>query len=343
MANDTFSMQELVDFEKTFNPGAAPAEPAAKSEAQTESQPAAQVPAEENPTAESSTADTGESDGEVETSADSTTAPADDQEADDAATGETETATAIKPKTRGQLRIEELIAGNKALKQQNEYLLGKLKPPAQPTTESQTTQEPPAGAQPAATEEAAPTLESFDFDTAKWQEAMTAYTDRRIAAGVQAKAQVQQREQEQQAEQSARELFTTRMNSFAAKTADFQVLVENPNLPRLSPGAARVLVHSETGPQVLYHLAKNPDVLTRIARQAPEQQAAAIGRLEAELSAKPAQQKTTNRISSAPKPPTPTSGRGNTPGVDPAKMTTKEWIEWDRQQTLKDRAAKRGH
>jgi hypothetical protein len=167
---------------------------------------------------------------------------------------------------------------------------------------------------------------------------MNAWTAKRIETGV---AQAVQTVQQNQTEATRRAAFESRLAAFAAKTPDLGVVLGNPNLPQLHKDAASLVVDSELGPQIAYHLGKNTDLAARIARQTPAQQAASIGRLEAQLSiAKP--QKNTTNITRAPNPPTPTSGRGNTPSVDPSKMTTKEWIAWDRQQTEARQRARKG-
>lgn len=345
MPVDTFSLADLATFEKDFKP-ATPAKPTAGTQpagetpagAQDGTQIAADSVTLENQPVDSSAAVPG-SDGNVDDSsvADSTTANASDDSDSANLTGEATDQQAVKPKGRAQVRIEDLVASNKALKASLDYLqnqvLAKLPHPqaSQPTAQTLV-------ATPAAIEEA-PTLESCEFDTGKWTKAMHAWTAKQIEHGV---TRAVQTVQQNQTAETRKVAFETRMSALAASTPDLQVVLGNPALPQLHKDAASLVVDSEVGPQILYHLGKNPEKAARIARQTPVQQAAAIGRLEAEIqAAKPSQKTPTPNITRAPNPPTPTSGRGNTPSVDPNKMSSQEWIEWDRKQTEAKQRARR--
>jgi hypothetical protein len=337
----TFTMAELASFEQNFKPAAPVATvPPPANEPAANQTPAPNSDTLENQPGDSPAPDTALGDDNVDSSipADTTTAGAPDDSDPADLTSEADPQPA-KPKSRAQARIEDLVASNKALKASLDYMqnqvLAKL-----PTQQPQTQVTPPAGAQPAAADEAAPTLESCGYDTDKWTKAMHAWTDRRIEGGV--TRAVQTVKQEQTVETRVNN-FRAREAAFAAAAPDYAVVIGNPALPRLAGDVAATVMDSEMGPQIIYHLGKNPEKAAKIARMNPVQQGAAIGRLEAELTAaKPKTQKTpTNNITRAPNPPTPTQGRGNTPSVDPSKMSAKEWIEWDRQQTLaKRRAAK---
>jgi hypothetical protein len=328
---NSFSLSELSDFEKTFKPAVKPAVLEATTNSESiESQPSASEG--ENQPVESLTTDPANSDVSVESSdAESTTADVSD--ASDPADMPSEQADTQqqKPRSRAQARIEDLVASNKALKASLEYMqnevLAKLPQVQQPI-------EQPTAVTPVITEDA-PTLESCEFDTAKWTKAMHAWTQKQIDAGVNRAVQTVA---QNQTEATRRAAFETRMTAAAAAIPDLQVVLSNPALPQITnKDTAALIVDSPVGPQILYHLAKNPEKATRLVRQSPAQQAAAIGRLEAEITAQAAapksKQKTPNNITRAPNPPNPTSGRGNTPSVDPNKMSAKDWIEWDRKQT----------
>lgn len=268
--------------------------------------------------AESSTEAPVTDDGKV-VAAESTPAPV--EETDSAPTGETveqteEVPAHLVPKGR----FNEVIEERNALRRFNEYLLSKE-------------QAAPAAVAPAPVVDAIPTLEGCGFDTAKYEESMKAWTAKQVEA---AKSQGAQ----QATEATVQAAFNERMAAYAKANPSVVTVLGNPHLPQLSKDAAALVVESELGPQILHHLGVNPDEAVRIARQTPTKQAAAIGRIEGELRAKAIKppQKTPN-ITRAPNPPTPTQGRGNTPSVDPSKMSTKEWILWDRQQENERRRA----
>lgn len=216
--------------------------------------------------------------------------------------------------------IAELKDERNALRRFNEYLLAKEQSPIAA-----------AAAQAPTQVDAKPTLEGMHFDTTKYEEAMTVWTQRQVES-----ARTQGAEQASVA--TAQAAFDERMAVYAKANPSVVTALGNPHLPKLAPGAAKEVVGSDLGPQILHYLAANPDQAVRIAKQTSEQQAAAIGRIEGELRAKSKQK--TPQITRAPNPPTPTQGRGNTPSVDPSKMSTKQWIEWDRQQDAEKRQAR---
>lgn len=286
---DTFTLADLTAHEQPFRAVAAPA---------IETPPV--VP--ETPPAESPPAEV--PDGEVVVAADSTPAPV----ADDSAPAEPAKGTARE-------RIEELVADKNALKKYIEY------------RESLWSQPPaPSPATPAATVEVAPTLESCQFDTDKWTQAMNAWTQKQIQTGVR---QALQAERQTTTIETQKAQFEERMDAFAKVTPDLKVVLGNPALPQLAPEAAALVVASDIGPQIMYHLGKNPEKAARIARQSPIQQAEAIGRISAEVKATKVPQK---QLSNAPPPPTPNKGAGAAPmsTTDP-KMDLGEFMKRERQ------------
>lgn len=309
---DTFTLADLANF-KLEPPKAEP-------------QPAA--PAETQP-AESSAATAAPSDETVETS-EETIAADDSAIAVDESTPVDDAATSPKAKPKGGKTarefINELADERDALRRFNEYLLAKEQAPVVATSAVNT---------PAPVADATPTLEGSGFDVAKYEESMRAWTARQIET---AKSQGVQ----QATDATAQAKFNERMAAYAKTNPRVVTVLGNPNLPQLAKDAASVVVESELGPQILEYLGMNPDQAVRIARQTPVQQAAAIGRIEGELRAKSKTPQKTPNITRAPNPPTPTQGRGNTPSVDPNKMSTKEWIAWDRQQETERRRARKG-
>jgi len=93
-----------------------------------------------------------------------------------------------------------------------------------------------------------------------------------------------------------------KVEKFAAEAEDFDSVVGE-----LKPVNALVvaIMDEDNGPQVAYHLAKNPDEARRIAGLNTLRQAKEIARLAAKLSAEPPKPK---KPSSAPAPITPVQG-----------------------------------
>lgn len=91
--------------------------------------------------------------------------------------------------------------------------------------------------------------------------------------------------------------------------------------------AADLIADSEYGPQIAYHLGKNPSEAARIARLPPHLQGREIARIEASVSIP------VRKVSSAP-PPTQRLGGGSSPGAkDPADMSQAEYSEWYRKRS----------
>lgn len=225
------------------------------------------------------------------------------------------------PRNGARERIEDLVAERNALKKYIEYR-DSLEQRGVPVV-------PAAPAAPVAPV-AAPTLESCQYDTDKWTQAMTDWTQQQIAAGVR---QTLQSEKQTQTAEASKSQFEERMTAFQQKTPDAKVTFGAPWVGKpLDDGAGQLIVASDIGPQILYHLLKNPDKAARIVRSSPIQQAAAIGRLEVELKA-PAPRARTQ--SQAPPPPEP--NRGAAAPVNEATLSVKDFVERERQKLIERR------
>lgn len=212
------------------------------------------------------------------------------------------------PRNGARERIEELVAQNRALREGFEYLRQHVARPAEVA-------KPP--------EDPQPTLAQFENDFERYTQANSAWTarevDRRASSVVDQR--LTQRQEEQRLRESA-EAFATRATEFAKTHTDYQVIIGNPALPFHGP-LLEAIQASEHGPAIAYHLGLKPDKLDRIARMPPLQQAAAIGRLEAEVTKPPPAPRSTN----APPPPTPI-GSGAALPKDPAQMSAQEYLHW---------------
>lgn len=126
----------------------------------------------------------------------------------------------------------------------------------------------------------------------------------------------QSREQHSRATASQEKLakdWSEREISFQAASKDYTEVVTpfvEEELGQFSDVARRAIVESEVGPQVLYHLAKNPDEAERIADLSPVRQVAELGKLEAKMPA------VARKTSTAPAPIKPVaSGRTASHGL----------------------------
>lgn len=154
-------------------------------------------------------------------------------------------------------------------------------------------------------------------------------------ADYKAEQKVAERETQQQRKQLD-STYADREEDARTKYADFQEVVYDPTL-RITNEMAEVVKESDIGPEIFYHLGKNPDEAARIARLSPLAQAREIGKIEAALAANPSVKKT----SSAPEPIKPVGSRAATPKYDTtdprsvSTMSTSEWIKAENERRAK--------
>lgn len=116
------------------------------------------------------------------------------------------------------------------------------------------------------------------------------------------------------------ETFEQRESVARDKYPDYDAFARSPTVA-ITPDMAEVIQSSELGPEIAYHLGKNPTDARRIASLPAKLQAAEIGKLEVRLSAPQATRK-------APPPPIETVSAIAAGGTkDPSKMTMAEYIE----------------
>ena len=213
-----------------------------------------------------------------------------------------------EPRTFTQEELDKIIAKEKAkIERQVKRDMQQVAPPPPP---------------------AAPTYppDPQDFDSAiEYAEALAEHKADLIVA---------QRESQQQ-QQRTNSTFAEREEAARDKYEDFEAVVYNDDLA-ITPAMAQVIKTSDVGPEVAYHLGKNPGEARRIAGLDPLAQAREIGKIEATLSANPPVRKTT----SAPDPITPVRRGASNPAYDPTdprslKMDSDAWIRARNEQMVK--------
>lgn len=176
-----------------------------------------------------------------------------------------------------------------------------------------------------------------------------ATTEEYVEAVATMKAQEYYRSQMETTEKQRREMaarqhheqvatsFKQRETAAMEKYEDFEEVAYNPLIPITRP-MAEAIQESELGPELAYHLGKNPQEADRIARLSPLSQAKELGKLEAKLSTTV----TPPKLSSAPAPISPIRTPSGTPSfvdtTDPKsaeKMSTTEWINAERERQRK--------
>jgi len=166
-----------------------------------------------------------------------------------------------------------------------------------------------------------PTIDKFET-TEMYEDALFEWRDQVQSA----KAAVAEGER---AEAEALRIFNENAKDFRKEHPDFDDVIEN---PVFTPNMRYAILQSENGPQVAYHLGlpKNKDIAEHIRRLTVERQLYEVGKLETQILIA----KKTRKVPSAPAPIQPVGMSGVSGAKDPSKMTTAEWMEWDKQQEL---------
>ncbi len=177
------------------------------------------------------------------------------------------------------------------------------------------------------------TLEDFEFDQTKYD----AYKDERThaiaeTAAESAVSKVQTQIESGQVEQS----FRAKEKTFESTVEDYaDVVYGEKNGQRnwaASPEMADELRLSEIGPEMTYHLAKNPEIASEIAILSPRETVRRMTLLEASLKSEKA--KTGKSVSNAP-PPTPkipSGDAGLAKKIDDPGLSDKAFAKMRRDQ-----------
>lgn len=245
-------------------------------------------------------------------------------------------------------RFQEVVDERNAMRKYGDHLLATIAELKQQTA----VRPAPAASAPAApvaTDEAAPTLEQFDYDAAAHSKAQNEWLQRKVSQGIAAEMQKVQAktagEQAQAEAQQIQEAYTNRVSEFKKTKKDFDAVVSNPNLPRLANTTARAIVTSEQGAALTYYFATHVDVATRVAKMSAEQQLVALGRIEAEVSAPmsnastPSQPTRTRTVTQAPPPPRgiPAGSTTSTKNVADGSMSMNEFVQHEREKKMNER------
>lgn len=121
------------------------------------------------------------------------------------------------------------------------------------------------------------------------------------------------------AKELAMEAFAASEGLARTKYADYDAVTRNPSLP-ITESIIEVVADEENGPDVLYHLGKNPQLAAEIARMPVARQARELGKLAAQVSAPKASPK------QPPKPVKPVNGMAAGGTKDPNKMSMAEYV-----------------
>jgi hypothetical protein len=155
-----------------------------------------------------------------------------------------------------------------------------------------------------------------------YQRALNAWDTRRVLAEERVTARFAQRATAaRDIETAVRESFENNARTLAETVADYKDVIGSSGL-MINRVVETLVVESEKGPLILYHLAKNPDRVEALNHMSPVAAAKEIGRLEARLSLPNA-----NRATRAMAPETPLRG-GAAHTKDPKDMSMDEFVRW---------------
>lgn len=159
-----------------------------------------------------------------------------------------------------------------------------------------------------------PKPEQFS-DMFEYAEALSEWTaDKRIREE-KAKEAAQRQEQERQ---KTMDTWSQRVNDFRSKTPDFDDMVGSADVV-VSNEVRDAIFDSDVGPQILYHLAENPDVAKKLSGMTAIGALRMIGKLEAKFEepAQPqTQRETAVKTSKAPPPINPIKATAGGPVTD---------------------------
>lgn len=156
----------------------------------------------------------------------------------------------------------------------------------------------------------------------KWEVTQAIKADRAAAAQEAAKAA------EQRVQETKAQTFAERQATAKTSIPDYDAVVGAADVP-IAPHLGEAILDSDKGPELVYHLAKNPAEAARLSALLPLAAARELGRIEATLgqSSSPAKP-----VTKAPAPMKPTSGTGSSATTDPSKMSHEEYRAYRAKQ-----------
>ena len=124
--------------------------------------------------------------------------------------------------------------------------------------------------------------------------------------------------------------YVEKAEKIAEKYADY-FEVEEKLKQNISPVMVEAIYKAENSAEIAYHVAKSPELHNRLLAGSAVDVALEIHKLDLKFK----QGLATKKVSGAPEPITPLDGKGVGATKDPSKMSTAEWIKWDKEQTIR--------
>lgn len=171
------------------------------------------------------------------------------------------------------------------------------------------------------------TLADFEYDEGAYSSYLIDWSQQQT----QAQAQQYLRQQEQMRVQAS---HNARQAEFSSTVEDYEQVALNPRL-NINQHMAGVIQQSDVGPEVLYHLGKNPDVAESLAQMSPGIMAMEMGRIAERLKTVK-KQSVSNAPSPTPKIKAETASRPVS-SLDPEsdKLSADEWWKLEQKRLSK--------
>jgi hypothetical protein len=202
-----------------------------------------------------------------------------------------------------QDRIDELTRARREAEREAAYWRQRATPTQEPA--------PPAK----------PSVDQFK-DYGEFVEALADWkADQKVSEALKARDTQTAQTAEQRVQETKAQTFAERQATAKTSIPDYDAVVGAADIP-IAPHLGEAILDSDKGPELVYHLAKNPAEAARLSALSPLAAARELGRLEATLgqSASPAKP-----VTKAPAPMKPTSGAGSSATTDLSKMSHEEY------------------
>ena len=145
--------------------------------------------------------------------------------------------------------------------------------------------------EPAKAEEVAPQPKLEDFETAdEWAAAFGNWTQAQFDAGKEQAARAEQAKRQEAVQKVIEDridAYEKRLDEFRETHDDYDEVARDDELA-ITEAMAEVIMESELGPQLAYHLGSNPEEAEKIAGLSPLAQAKALAKIETRLEAEQA-------------------------------------------------------
>jgi hypothetical protein len=128
--------------------------------------------------------------------------------------------------------------------------------------------------------------------------------------------------------------FNSKADAMRAEYDDYDEVI---NAPIFTPTMRNVLLASDNGHEMAYHLGLNRNIADKIAKLPEEMQLYELGKLETQYLF----QKKQKKASSAPAPISPLGATGETTKIDESKLSDDEWYKLEKKRRI-DKLNKRG-